>query len=541
MKRSYSYMFPIYVNQAGYLPNGRKMAVTAEKCDGFIVKNQAGEIVYQGAWASFGLDELSGDTVYQGDFSCVNMPGEYIVECEKGRSARFSISNDAYDQLLYDSLRAFYFLRCGCALEKEHAGPFVHAPCHISEAMEWENHEVKKNVLGGWHDAGDYGRYVTPGAIAVSQLMYAYTLYPKALEKLDLNVPESGSALADILSECRYELDWLLQMQKEDGGVYHKLTTEKHAPFVMPEEDKAQLFLLPVSSMAVADFSAVCAQASRVFKEMDADYAGKLLCAAEKSYIWLKEHPEFVGFKNPEACGTGGYYQRDDLSNRYWAACAMYAATGCQGYLDDVERLGELLHSHMSLGWAEAAGMGVMALLTAPFEVEDRIMAPLKVELIHTAEKYQSIAQNCGYQAAMTERDYCWGSNMPLLHHGMLFALADKVEGKKRFREWMLSQLHVLMGVNAMGISYVTGNGEYAYNYPHLRPADADGIEESIPGMVSGGPNRIPGDPRAKELIRPGTPPMKCFADDVRCYSLNEITIYWNSPLVFVLAAALAE
>lgn len=29
---------------------------------------------------------------------------------------------------------------------------------------------------------------------------------------------------------------------------------------------------------------------------------------------------------------------------------------------------------------------------------------------------------------------------------------------------------------------------------------------------------------------------MKCYADDVGAYSLNEITIYWNSPAVFTAA-----
>ncbi|WP_242826818.1 glycoside hydrolase family 9 protein [Butyrivibrio sp. NC3005] len=29
---------------------------------------------------------------------------------------------------------------------------------------------------------------------------------------------------------------------------------------------------------------------------------------------------------------------------------------------------------------------------------------------------------------------------------------------------------------------------------------------------------------------------MKCYLDHIDCYSLNEITIYWNSPLVFVMA-----
>ena len=29
---------------------------------------------------------------------------------------------------------------------------------------------------------------------------------------------------------------------------------------------------------------------------------------------------------------------------------------------------------------------------------------------------------------------------------------------------------------------------------------------------------------------------MKCYVDDVGSYSTNEITIYWNSPAVFMTA-----
>jgi len=34
---------------------------------------------------------------------------------------------------------------------------------------------------------------------------------------------------------------------------------------------------------------------------------------------------------------------------------------------------------------------------------------------------------------------------------------------------------------------------------------------------------------------------MKCFADHDGCYSLNEITIYWNSPTVFALAYMMSK
>lgn len=44
--------------------------------------------------------------------------------------------------------------------------------------------------------------------------------------------------------------------QDEEGGVYHKLTSERHADFIMPEEDHAPFYLFPVSSMATADHAA---------------------------------------------------------------------------------------------------------------------------------------------------------------------------------------------------------------------------------------------------------------------------------------------
>ncbi|MBE6863876.1 MAG: hypothetical protein E7495_04805 [Ruminococcus flavefaciens] len=94
---------------------------------------------------------------------------------------------------------------------------------------------------------------------------------------------------------------------------------------------------------------------------------------------------------------------------------------------------------------------------------------------------------------------------------------------------------------NALGISYITGIGEFRCNYPHLRPAFADGIEECIPGMIAGGPNKHLSDLFARKVIPDGTPPMKCYADDTASYSLNEITIYWNSPTVFVLAYLCSE
>ena len=99
-----------------------------------------------------------------------------------------------------------------------------------------------------------------------------------------------------------------------------------------------------------------------------------------------------------------------------------------------------------------------------------------------------------------------------------------------------MEQLHYLLGRNALNVSYVTGHGEHAFKNPHNRPTFADGIELPMPGWVSGGPFKTPCDPKACELIPAGTPPMKCYVDEVESYSTNEITIYWNSPAVFMTA-----
>ncbi|MBR5116696.1 MAG: glycoside hydrolase family 9 protein, partial [Lachnospiraceae bacterium] len=83
---------------------------------------------------------------------------------------------------------------------------------------------------------------------------------------------------------------------------------------------------------------------------------------------------------------------------------------------------------------------------------------------------------------------------------------------------------------------YVTGYGERAFRDPHNRPTVADGVEAPIPGYVSGGPNARPCDLAANPETLAGAAPMKCYVDNWQSYSTNEITIYWNSPLVFALA-----
>ena len=86
-----------------------------------------------------------------------------------------------------------------------------------------------------------------------------------------------------------------------------------------------------------------------------------------------------------------------------------------------------------------------------------------------------------------------------------------------------------------MGISYVSDCGTDSIKHPHHRPSGFLG--KAMPGMVSGGPCSWLADAVAKGLLSKDVPPAKCFCDMTGSYSTNEVTIYWNSAFLQLLAS----
>ena len=344
-----------------------------------------------------------------------------------------------------------------------------------------------------------------------------------------------------------------MKMQRENGSVWHKVTTFNHAPFVMPEDDKEELFLFAVSALATADIAAVFALAYTIYKDYDKAYADKLMEKSLLAYKWLKENPDELLFFNPEGSNTGQYDEAEDLSNRFWAACALYEATSDGKYYSDAlelkakveefdknaQKKGYQGNVFTCLGWAEVAGLGSLSLL---LKREDNALCTLaRTSFLSEADRLVKVSGENGFGLCMLAKDFIWGSNMELLKYMMVLSVAYKLDSKDEYKKALEAGLDYVLGCNSMDVSYVTGNGEKAYMNPHLRPTAVDDIEQPWPGLVSGGPNVGLQDERAQSLRGQGLPPMKCYLDHIDCYSLNEITIYWNSPLVFALSGLLEE
>lgn len=560
----------IYVNQMGYLPNSSKLAVFAFPQDAEApapaISGKAslcttdGTCILEKEPVTFGYDEASGDYVFQMDFSEITVCGTYIIKWNDTVSYPFTIGKELYSNLNILLARALYYQRCGSELLEAHAGKYARPACHTAPTVLWTEYKKfldgelsetdlqKFDIRGGWHDAGDYGRYTTAAACALGHVLYAYRFFPEAFTR-ELNLPETGNGTPDILNECRYELDWMLQMQADDGSVYHKHTTQHHAGFVMPHEDTNQMLLLPTSSMAVGDFVGTMALASRIYRPFDADFADRTLTAAKKSYAWLEAHPEFL-FEHVRECGTGGYGDRSDLDERMWAAMELYRTTGESRYLTDARGFFDKQENPVQYGWADISGFAAWALLEDELTMDTAVAGhrdlssaeadfrtAYKELLSKEADHQLDVLAACGYGAAMRANEYGWGSNLTVLNRGMLFGTVYRLSPKPEYYTAVVRQMDYLLGVNATDYSYVTGVGAHAFCNPHNRVPASDGIDETIPGFVSGGANGTRWvDPLAKELIPEGTPPMKCFVDRWECYSLNEITIYWNSPAIFCAA-----
>lgn len=539
----------IYLNQVGFLTNDPKKAVLNFSCESFNIVDACGKVVYSGKTEHFGTDDISGEDATVAKFDDFKQEGIYTVEADGAKSVSFAVSKNAYDKLMEDLCKCYYFLRCGDALEEKYAGVYMHKPCHTALAKVYGQEDKLVDVSGGWHDAGDYGRYSTAGAVAVAHLLYGVKFFEN-LKEVKFDIPKVGK-LPDILAEVMVELDFLMKMQKEDGGVWHKVTTYNHAGFVMPEDDTADLFLFPVSSIATADIAAVFALASSVYEEYGKEYSKLLMEKALLSYDWLVKNPEALLFKNAPGSNTGEYGEAEDFSNRFWAAASLYEVTGEKKYLEDalvqkskVEEFdkqakmkGYLGDVMTCLGWAEVAGLGSFALLLK--NDDNDITKELKERFIKEADRLCVSATKNGFGLCMEAKDFIWGSNMELGKYLMMIVIANKLAPSEKYVKAISDGMDYLLGCNTMDTSYVTGNGEKAYKNPHLRPTAIDDIEQPWPGLVSGGPNVGLQDERAKE-VPAGSAPMKCYLDHIDCYSLNEITIYWNSPFIFVLAAMLA-
>ncbi len=516
----------IRLNSLGFLPDMPKKAIIIDGCTDFsVVDVSTGQSVLDGATVGSRYQKDVDQTVWVADFSLLTQPGMYYIDVPcVGRSIDFLIADTVFDFALYTSMRGFYLLRCGTAVAGEHDGQkFSHAACHMEDGWYYlpDSASVHWDGTGGWHDAGDYGKYVTNACVTVGTLFLAWEHFKNRLEFLSLDIPETAPGYPDFLEEIKWEPDWLLKMvvPEDSRRVSHKLTRLNFAGFVMPEEDQEKRYFTDWSTEATADFVAVMSMAARNFMPYDSLYAHRCLEAAIRSYAFLKSHPEN---KRAEQHGfRTGMYASDDRDDRLWAAAEMWKTIGDNRYLADFEVLAKIEFSKVELvfDWPNLQNLGMFTYLLSEQSGKDsNLEAAIRNSLLLTADSLIYFGENDAYGRTLAGQ-YWWGCNGALARQSLNLYTAYLISSESKYISAMIDIVDHLFGRNCYGRSYVTGLGYLPPMRPHDRRSGADGIDPPWPGYLVGG-----GETATD------------WTDDQSDFRTNEIAINWQAALIYALA-----
>lgn len=581
----------ILVNQVGYFSNLNKKATLLSDSSSpvdFELKDSSGSVVYSGKSQPMGYDADSGDSVHIIDFSEYSGSGDgYTLTSGNSSSWQFSISDNIYSSLLTDALNYFYQNRSGIDIESQYitsgdanklARKAGHNPDNaITENVWGYTDSYSLDVTGGWYDAGDHGKYVVNGGIAVwtMQNQYERTLYNEnASSSLyadnSMKLPENNNGYPDLLDEARYEIEFMLKMIVPDGYqyagmVHHKIHDDKWTAIgVAPADDTKERILKPPTTAATLNASAVFAQAYRLWKDYDSAFADKCLEAAKKTYAAAEKNPAMYAPLD-EAVGGGAYGDDNVTDEFYWAACELYLATGDSAYYDALSKSsfylklptqlsgGEDIDSIGSMDWGNTSALGSLSLALVKNGMSDKEIKTLTDNIVAASEYYIGIEQSQGYgipiaqssvavevgNAASSIKGYPWGSNSFVANNAIVMAYAYDLTGDTVHLNGVVSAMDYLLGRNPLDYSYVTGYGYHSVTYPHHRWW-ANAVNENYPlapsGVMVGGANSGLQDPWVKGSgWTPGEKaPQLCYMDNIEAWSTNECTINWNAPLAWL-------
>lgn len=551
----------VRVNQVGYLPSGPKNATLVTDASArlpWTLRNAAGAAVAHGWTVPRGLDVSSGQRVHSLDFGAYRTPGAgYTLSADGGTSRAFGIGAGAYERLSQDAVKYYYTQRSGIGIRDDLRPGYGRAAGHTGVAPNLGDRSVPcqpggcdyaLDVSGGWYDAGDHGKYVVNGGIAVWEVLSTYerslharTGTPARLGDGTLALPESGNGVPDVLDEARWELEFLLKMQVPQGQplagmAHHKIHDAQWTGLpLLPSADPQPRELHRPSTAATLNLAATAAQAARLYKPYDRAFAAKALAAARTAWTAALAHPAM--YADPNDGTGGGAYSDDDVSDEfYWAAAELYLTTGERQFADHV--LNSPLHTADIFGpygfdWSRTAAAGRLDLALVPNRLPGR--DKVRASVVRGADNYLTTlaAQPYGMPYAPPGNVYDWGSAHQVLNNAVVLASAFDITGAAKYRDGAVQSMDYTLGRNALNISYVTGYGEVNSHHQHSRWY-ANQLDPALPsppaGTLAGGPNSSIQDPYAQSVLQ-GCVGQFCYVDDIQSWSTNETAVNWNAAL----------
>ena len=568
-------LWGIHLNQIGFGTKDQKIAVlNGQLFPGqhqvpfyLIALNQFSDTVLKGRLQPTGPGRYDHRQHFIADFSNYTKKGHYYLAIPgQGNSYPFYIQDQPFETILKATVKALYFDRASTETPKQYAGLWARKAGHPDSAV-WIHTSVhvadKKNrqtisASGGWYSGGGYNKNIVTASITMNTLLMAFNQYPDQFTHLALNIPSSDNTLPDLLNELLYNLRWMFTMQDPtDGGVYHKLTSEKPAAVKMPAKDHHKRYVVQKSTAATLDFASVMATASNTLSPYADQLPGlmdSLNRAALTAWAWAVKHPEIIydqkvmNKRYRPRISTPGYDDKDLSDEWFQAAVSLLLMTRDPIFLSRIQ--GYHLGKMRIPSWNNVAAIGAFQLTNlqeAAIIQNKKTWTPQNISTLSALKSRSEKAiirlsdslmehANPGFKVVMggNANDYSWGSNGIAANQAWLLMQAYQLTGHKKYRTACLDNLDYLLGRNPTGYCFVTGFGSLSPLHPFHRISMADKIELPIPGLMVGGPTLSSRNQR-KGFLSDQLP--VAYTDNEKSIAVNEVAIHWNAPLIYILAA----
>lgn len=565
----------VRINQLGYLPNSKKVAVFLSQEDGnspkFTLKDsKSGKVLFSGEGVTANAQRWGMKQAVRLDFSGFNKEGKYYVECNGVKSPLFDINADVYNGTADYVLNYMRQQRCGF-------NPYLDTLCHQHDGYIVDHPTLdgrKIDVRGGWHDASDYLQYLTTSANATFQMLFAWQQTPDKTifkDQYDADGKKGANGIPDILDEIKWGLEWMVRMNPEAELMFNQIADDRdHAGYRLPSRDYVDYGwgaglgrpVFPVTgkpqglkpnnknrstgvSSSAAKYASAFDLGAEVFKDIDPELSKIMADKSIKAYEYGKKYPG----NNQTACTVSPYFYEEDnwVDDMELAAAVRYNLTNRESWMKEADYWGQLeeVTPWMELGRARHyqfypfVNLGHFYLANG----KDKIMS----------KKYQGFMKmglDCLYNRAKKNDDpflngvpFIWCSNNLITAAITQAQLYYQATGDNTYLEMEAAMRDWLFGCNPWGTSMVSGLPADGDSPMHVHSSYYTLKEENTPGGLVDGPiyNSIFSNLRGvvigdKDPYAPFNNGAAVYHDDSGDYSSNEPTMDGTASLTFYLS-----
>jgi hypothetical protein len=516
------------VNQVGYRPGDPKigLALTSQDLGGqpFEVRTSWGNRRVLAGKVGADRGRYGGFAhVYELDFGPLAVKGRFVLRVGGADSPVFTVAEDAHSGLLPKSLAFFRVQRCG------NTDAQGHGACHLRDgiARGGPGDGTAVQADGGWHDAGDYIKFLITSGYATNLMLATYLRHPDAFPDAD------ADRVPDLLEEARVGIDWMLKLWDASKGVlYYQVSDARdHGTWRMPEQDteaRPVWACEPGRGANVAGKAAASlALASVIWNDpgksyFDAGLVKTCLEAARQIYAYGKKRPLAQPSNPPEFYG-----ERSFEDNMALAAAALFRATGEATYLKEARDFAQAAGGAGALSWSDSHALAHYEIA----RVDPSYVPEARRHLQTSLEAARGFAAADPFRIALPRLH--WGSAPDMAGVGLQAFWYRDLTGDGRYLSLGQQQWDYLLGANPWGVCFVNGAGTTWPRFPHHQIADLARIE--LIGFWNEGP--VPLSVFAGQKLKLSRPDAYAafqsegavYHDDKEDYVTNEPTLDANA------------